>query len=648
MFLRQRQQAGITLAEVLVAIAILLVGVFAVMRVFPAGLKVIQNDRMSDIATQLNRQRLAFYRAQPALGRASQVTQSLPPEMDRLSGAFLHQPLMVPDAVVLMTSVSADATNLFLPYGEVDNVERRLLSGRTWNPYDVQPNFLPASRVNLPTGCVDPEDPNAPWCHAMAAWKRVIGEPHVVQDLTDGTGSRFVGIVLGHAPIYFNPPQGNNPPDPLNPVFYTETPVPVPIDASSGTLLGLAPGTYKVSYHWIDKNDVEHGVSEEMFVLPAAGNYVVAAAFERGNVSSLWGGSPGKTGRLLEGTVHVVRVDWVPAAPAMIRTAVGMDKVGLVDLSGVTGALPGAIVKANYTIHVTYNPNPGPNNPTPPYQPAWRVAVEEFQVQPYTQDAAGRCGFGRAESLFRNLTDDPAVRVYFLRREGDRLTIPLGTDASGNCAPGFSDVDLRSGTGCTDNTVPAPFRTMRVMFDPSDTTDSVLLFSDLLSGSCPPVNARSQPTMRAVLESLGDWSHWTEVAAKTYLPHCPNDPTTPLTQACPPPPLGSGQNPPIPQPYREYQEERGVGLNFRPSEVGKVVLVDYLWFDTSTNQLRKEAGERHTISDLGNKFGFALHRPPVSILQVRGVSVKAHTSWNGGTRYRQVTTEGYTVPPQQN
>ncbi|MCS6862947.1 MAG: prepilin-type N-terminal cleavage/methylation domain-containing protein, partial [Abditibacteriales bacterium] len=354
MSLKHRQQAGITLAEVLVAIAILLVGVFAVMRVFPAGLKVIQNDRMSDIATQLNRQRLAFYRAQPLLGRASQVTQPLPPQMDRLSGAHLRQPLMVPDAVVLMTSVSADTGNLFLPYGEADNVERRFLIGRTPNYFDVQPNFLPANRLNPPTGCADPEDPDAPWCHAMAAWKRIIGEPHVVQELTDGTGNRFMGIVLGHAPIYFNPPQGSNPPDPLNPIFHTETPVPVVVDAPNGELVGLAAGTYKVSYRWVDKNDVEHGVDEEMFFLPAAGNYVVAAAFERGNLSSLWGGQPGKTGRLLEGTVRVVRVDWVPAAPAMIRTAVGMDKVGLVDLTGVTGALPGAIVKANYTIHVTY------------------------------------------------------------------------------------------------------------------------------------------------------------------------------------------------------------------------------------------------------------------------------------------------------
>ncbi|MCS6860162.1 MAG: hypothetical protein NZT92_07575, partial [Abditibacteriales bacterium] len=283
-----------------------------------------------------------------------------------------------------------------------------------------------------------------------------------------------------------------------------------------------------------------------------------------------------------------------------------------------------------------------------PYQPAWRAAVEEFQVQPYTQDTAGRCGFGRAESLFRNLTDDPTVRVYFLRREGDRLTIPLGTDTSGNCAPGFSDVDLRSGTGCNDTTIAAPFRTMRVLLDPSDASNSILLFSDLLSGNCPPPDARPQPIMRAVLESLNDWSHWTEVAAKTYLPHCPNDPTTPLNQPCPPPPLGLRQNPPIPQPYREYQMERGVGLNFYPSEVGKVVLVDYLWLDTATGQLRRESGERHTISDLGNKFGFVLRRPPVSILQVRGVSVKAHTSWNGGTRYRQVITEGYIVPPQQN
>jgi hypothetical protein len=426
----------------------------------------------------------------------------------------------------------------------------------------------------------------------------------------------FTGVVLGHAPLYFEPPPMMGPPDVLNPIFYMETPVSPTIDSAMGRLLfpaSEAGSTFKVSYRWLDQNNVMRGVSEETFVLPAAGvlgqpaEYTVAAATGNTGVTGTWLS-------FAQGSVRVVKVVPVPGEPIM-RTPGGTalyrtDSVGLVRIN----ASPGTVIKVNYTMHVI-------SGGSGTYLPGWRSVVEEFKLQPDNQRPQGTnfCAQGKAQLLFKNMDD--TVKAFFLRREGGRVAMAFDTTN----APGIPGAELRTGVS-------------QVLLDPSDPTDATLLFGFLSNNACPAPPA-IQPTVRAVLESLHDWSNWTEVAAKTYFPRCARDPGN--AALC----LAVGQEP---QDYRQYIEDMGAGLIFQPSEVGKTVAVDYTWLNTGFSPPRIETviGEVHTISDRSGKFGFDLQHRFLSILEVRGLSVKAHVSWLSANKHRQVITSGSRVPPQ--
>ncbi len=596
----KHRQAGITLAEVLVAIGLLFIGVFAVVRVFPAGLRTVETTTARAIAMRVAEKRLEFFQ--------NQITVT-----DFLTGGV--QSLLIPDATAF---VALDTNN---------NPPTLLYLN------DLQPDMLPEEgRINLPTGC-PPNDPYDPLCNAMTAWKRIVGETHVVQAFTridsNGNPALLGGVLLGHAPVYFredsNTPTIPEAADVLNPKFYRE--IPANPDVSSAGMLNFtsneAGKIFKVSYRWQDNGTppVIHGVSEEMFQVPNAApyDYTVAA---RVNNTTNWQ-------TFVPGSVHVVEVQPVPfnIVPIiqepngqLIRT----ESVGLFIFPPTEIGKP---VKVDYTIHVTAAS--GGN-----YLNSWRVIFEEYKLQPDNQCIdQGSAHFqtqGKTQLLFKNVDD--TTRAYFLRREGSRISFALDTTNT----PGIPGNELRSGAS-------------QVMLDPSDVTDSTLLFGALLNGGCPnslPPPPIIQPIVRTTLESLHDWSNWTEVASKTYIPQCPRDPSS--LASCPAPTQ-------INQDYREYFENRFPPQNspalpythlyFRPSEVGKTVSVDYVWLN-NVGQPQVTTGETHVISDLSGLFGFPMNRPFVSILEVRGVSVKAHVSWNSGNKYRQIITAGARLPLQ--
>src|SRR3990170_7639328 len=60
------RQDGFTLAEVLVAFAILVIGVLAALKIFPAGFASIQNNRNRALATRLAEQEIQRWKRLPA------------------------------------------------------------------------------------------------------------------------------------------------------------------------------------------------------------------------------------------------------------------------------------------------------------------------------------------------------------------------------------------------------------------------------------------------------------------------------------------------------------------------------------------------------------------------------------------------------
>jgi len=593
----KHRQAGITLAEVLVAIGLLFIGVLAVVRVFPAGLRTVETTTARAIAMRVAQKRLEFFQNQPTV-------------TDALSGGV--QPLLIPDATAF---VDPNSNNNLLYLNSI------------------QPDTLPEEGfITIPPNYPD-NDPSAP-LNAMTAWKRVVGETHVVQAFTrinsSGNPVLLGGVLLGHAPVYFredpNNPSIPNAADVLNPKFYRE--IPANPAVSPAGVLGFASADagkiFKVSYRWQDNGTppVMHGVSEEMFQVPtppAAPAYTVAARVGNPNWHSF-----------VPGSVRVVEVQPVPFTIAPVLQEPSGQLIRTESVGLFVGFPPNAVgtpVKVDYTIHVASASGGARWN-------AWRALFEEYKLQPdnqcLDQGSAHFQAQGKTQLLFKNLDD--TARAYFLRREGSRLSFALDTTN----APGIPGNELRSGAS-------------QVMLDPSDATDSTLLFGALLSGGCPnspPPPPIIQPIVRMSLKSLHDWSNWTEVASKTYIPQCPRDPSS--LASCPAPTQ-------INQDYREYFENRFPPQNspvlpythlyFRPSEVGKTVAVDYVWLN-GVGQPQVTTGETHVISDLSGLFGFPMNRPFVSILEVRGVSVKAHVSWNSGNKYRQIITAGARLPLQ--
>jgi len=116
--------------------------------------------------------------------------------------------------------------------------------------------------------------------------------------------------------------------------------------------------------------------------------------------------------------------------------------------------------------------------------------------------------------------------------------------------------------------------------------------------------------------------------------------------------------------YGEYSQGTQGYLFFPVADQGGAVLVDYTWQHRVGNQviLRTETGEYHQISDPTlpespqNLFGSPVpywwtvldgaHRPDavdgsVRVLRVRGVSVRARAIWREGTRWRRLDLDSY-------
>jgi prepilin-type N-terminal cleavage/methylation domain-containing protein len=146
---RAVRRAGFTLIEVMVALAIFVIGALAVIRIFPAGLGVVQRTERTTVGTQMARSILARYESQPGL---------------------------VPDGVYDFLATAVSATN---PSG--------------WNDFAGAVEGTAIRNSSLPAGPRDMGDADPTNDTALERFRRIVGERHrVLVDNTSGTPALFV------------------------------------------------------------------------------------------------------------------------------------------------------------------------------------------------------------------------------------------------------------------------------------------------------------------------------------------------------------------------------------------------------------------------------------------------------------------------
>jgi prepilin-type N-terminal cleavage/methylation domain-containing protein len=144
------RHTGFTLIEIMVALAIFVIGALAVIRIFPPALGVVQRAERTTIGNRMARSVLARYESQPGL---------------------------VPDGVYDYLATAVSATN---PSG--------------WNDFEGAVEGTVNRNRSLPAGPRDMGDTNLTNDTALERFKRIVGERHkvLIDNTTAGTPALFV------------------------------------------------------------------------------------------------------------------------------------------------------------------------------------------------------------------------------------------------------------------------------------------------------------------------------------------------------------------------------------------------------------------------------------------------------------------------
>lgn len=615
-----RRAAGFTLIEVVVALAIFVIGALAIVRIFPPALGVIQNAGDRTTAANLSRGVLT-------LGRTD--------------------PLVVPDAV-------SDVTDA----GDWNDFQGTMIG--TVN----QGNSLPRNR-----------DEAAVASSALGHFRRIIGERQTV--LSDGnnkfiltrhpyvnTATNFVKVFVedrvtgvkvdsnGYLDFRDARRVSDN-----SPFFDVDPATPLPGGdprRPPSNMRGENAVTYYVSYRW-KQNDaggvprMQGVVGEPLYFrkndisfapVPTGGAPTPATAEQvfQGRATS---GNPSGYD-IIAGNVDVRftrRLTIQPAAPLVPNA----DYRGFYDLNGTTEVNAGQKVMVNYTVkdwrwmvdETAPSQSPVADTSTgftaPPATSRTRTLPIRYFNNEGTIPSTVSEPVGDPNFVYTLLTDTPDVGVT---RFGEQ---PVG----GTLTPWAGAWNSSSTAAPASNT-----RLLNV-----NAKQSQLSFGlENPSGSQRPMTA---PRARSVYWALDGWALQTTVAARSYIPFSANR----VNER---------------EVWREYfWSGPGAGsahsLYFHWGDAGKTVSITFQYLELGvvkttpgTFTIDDTPLERaSTVAPLGfapgdgttNKVvALELAKPDgtiladsdvVSILSVEGLSVRARTAWLDNGRYTQASVAGY-------
>ncbi len=660
--------AGFTLIEIIVAIAIFLIGALAIIRIFPPALGVIQNSENRTIGTNLSRGTLATFSAQPNL---------------------------VPDAVydsalTFSTTIPDDPGGPANPELTDPNNEFGPVGRPRWVDFDgavvgsiKDNNSLPKNERALIRDS------------ALGHFRTIVGERHTVLVDDDNTPANtsddrnfvltrypYTGVVAiyvedrvngvrvdsdgeldfsearlassGEAFHDENPPTANPPGDPRRPPNDTSS-------TSPGNLVGRRGSDgvmYYVTYRWREavngSTERIQGVTDEPMYFPANNG---TATFAPPASYRVWQGrrfaatsSPDDDDNIIPGAVDVrfkyLISSYVASSPSPsggITTNVGGapsdDFLGVVPLN-TNAVRPGQTVSLTYTVKdwrwlvdegaPSQIPVPDSRRDNPPMPPDTPLLARTLPVRGLDDQQTLQNTWVRSLMLSTPNAGVTRISSSSWGQQGDQT------------AKGTTNQRLRQVNS----------KTSQVTFDVA-----VNVQEPPNPATAPRLTA---PRARTIYWTLDRWAQQMTVGARSYVPFYANTPsaTRPETER---------------ERWREYSwsdrtggsaDDRYGTIYFHPSEAGKSILVNYQYLDGTT---LKSAIGHFTIdedvdridipgfstgySGASGKVSMAIitepgSNPPapanvVAIISVQGLSTRARTAWLDNGRYTQAASAGY-------
>jgi prepilin-type N-terminal cleavage/methylation domain-containing protein len=619
--------SGFTLIEVMIALAIFVIGALAIVRIFPPALNVIQGSESRSIAMNRARAFLARSTAQPGL---------------------------VPDSIYDFIPTSANFA---------------------WRNDDVSVTGTTIRNRSLPTGLDEGSIGNS----ALGRFKRIVGEKHrvlrfggtsttpptrfvlsqfahaadqarpsavsvFVEDQISGVTVRnngeldFTDARLGIDGRAFNerdytvngasrPPldPATTPPETIAPREWRR------VSLASDTPPNAPETIYYVTYRYVNDTDNDNvidvgervqGIVDEPLILPdptgepTGTDARVMAARTPTNRIIIAGEVGVRVKRLLrpaiiEGTQQESERDsirgYVEIADENADNLIPAD----LRVPGDDNSFIYPTVSLNYTVR------------------DWRWLIDDDTPQRVTGEVTTPIRFYDSERLF-----DPALGLAVENTSKPVIATLLETDSNGNTNRRFGWWDQQAGVDTTANTA----------LTAVDRKTGVINYSESTVTPAPVPRARTS------YWTLDGWAQQISVAARSYVPFY----TTTVT----------GRLPVEREEWREYYwAGPGNGrLYFPPGEAGKSVLVTFEYEDSSTNTYKTQT-RLLTIEDRADAgltgvpvtaFGSGARKAEFfdaatntlydvrAILSVRGLSIQSRTAWiENNARYTHAEAVGY-------
>ncbi|HEX8234940.1 MAG TPA: prepilin-type N-terminal cleavage/methylation domain-containing protein [Abditibacteriaceae bacterium] len=602
--------SGFTLIEVMIALAIFVIGALAIVRIFPPALNVIQGSESRSIAMN---------RARAFLARST------------------SQPGLVPDS-----------TFDFTKDGSMNIV---------WNNYNGSVTGTTTRNNSLPTGI----DEATIQSSALGHFKRVVGEKHRVLQFGPATSpTRFVLSQFAHdaenntndvsiwvedrvngvrvendGDLDFTDAKLSIDGRDFNERDYKYPNGSTPTRVAVADNEKLAPDEwtgvntiYYVSYRYgvdannddvIDSGERMRGVSDEPLILPktAGGGPVDAVArVLAGRAPLAFTIIPGEISVRVKRKIRNAVID-----PTATDQAAERDSIrGYVQFANNSNAIPSDLQPAgpaNGFIYSTVSLDYTVRD--------WRWLIDDDTPQANTNTIQTQIRFYDNERLAAsslNLVSENTTKPV--------IGLLLGIDSSGNSVPTFGWWDQQTEQADT------------ALTNVNRKTGEIVYNLSTLSST-------DAPRARTAYWTLDGWAQQISVAARSYVPFYTLPATTrPANER---------------EPWREYYWD-GPGsssLYFPPSEAGKTVLVTFE-YEESTNNYKTRTSVL-TIEDkvdgtvptgASAAFGNAARRAEFSnpatngvydvraILSVQGLSVQSRTAWiENNARYTQAEAIGY-------
>lgn len=600
-------RTGFTLLEVVIAMAILSIGILAFAKIFPAGRLLVGYAGQRTSAVTMAEKLLREFQQNPLLlAHAYKTSVSLSPNCFDSSS----KPRDSQDLGTLANPPCGAAPN------GVDEIVRVVGEGGVFDesfPGIWHLRFPPYAVVPV-TVSTDP-DILSPRIYADVQ----LSPAYALSSPSFSAGAAF----------YYNP----GPASITLPPVVSAGQVIIP---ASNTGPGWAPiaryavsqRVFRCSYQWIDTSDNVHQVVDERNkVLLAIGSDISfslqAVNSPAGFSSIVTDPNSGATGSLI--IVEEVDLSWrifpFPASNfAPISFVTGAIAAGVPPPPVAAAAIPfGTGIKFDYSIA-----------PDPTDGKHWRWITEPAEVQ----------SSGVLKLSVRPLSPDHTINI--LRAGGGTpiaiakgLTSRTKANLNGPCLgwlPGPPQVDLPCAPPPPPPSLPAEVYAI-------DYEKGEIHFDTTVISVKTPLWITYRPA--------DDWIVQVLSAPQVYVPSYASKPSA----GAPVPAIGSGDpNPPGTgyQRYREYAENLAAPLTtvigFHKSEIGKAVSVDYI--DAAGGL---HVGESHTIVDPaplpyvfttdfpGEVF---LSSPYLRLLKVNGVSVKVRVLWADKNNYREAAATG--------